>query len=854
MYLTICGFLCSALFLLKIGVLNTVYGTFQLCLVLQFTYFLFIIRGTKKMVDFLTSRTFASYTNYAPSTNQQNNSLASLATLKRYSQDQKYRKQLTREADANARDGLLFNVKESVPELRMTERRTFMGLCCQNCTFTSRESLVKKTTENLALINVLNHEVPFKSGFLSRTFSHVFQVSQLKRYAFPQVANLVLRDDRVKKAVERVAVQQLKDSDSTEDEFYQELIKKNQARAKKLVSDMRSTLSDFLLRFTSWILYKLLPCFMNSVVVHPGQVDMLKQASKTNLPLIFLPLHRSHLDYILLSFILLNNDIRSPLVAAGDNLRIPFFGSLLRGLGAFFIKRRIDPMMGRKDHVYKAVLHTYMNLCLRSGHNIECFLEGGRTRTGKPCMPKYGVLSVIVETFMDGTIEDALLVPVSLNYEKLIDGNFIKEQLGEPKKMETFGDALKGIWHVLNSSYGSMRVDFNQPFSLRELIKTFDQNNKISNPNVSARVLKSNPSTNSLYGTDVVSEEHKSLVENISKHVIYDCAQSTSVMSTNALAFLLLSKFRQGITLQKLVVAFEDLKKDLELSRRDVGFSGDAVDVINYAVELLGPALVKKEKLNGEDTIKPIAILPNVIELSYYSNSLVTHFALESVIALALSVAEIRLNTVSQDDLMENALELCSFFQYEFLFCKPCQNLEMVITSCIDDLIIRKEIFLPEAESNELVRRSRNIARQFEDDDEEEPFQKLYKINTSKEAMENVKYMAHILMPLIEAYAITGFTLETLVQRQLLESELVASVLKEMKEQLATGSLNYDESVAVDPVKNALKLYQKLGILECHQEGKLRLYYLKEAYDNSESVKLFYNKVNKYRTGNLLIQ
>lgn len=74
---------------------------------------------------------------------------------------------------------------------------------------------------------------------------------------------------------------------------------------------------------------------------------------------------------------------------------------------------------------------------------------------------------MIVETFMDGTIEDALLVPVSINYEKLIDGNFVKEQLGQPKKMETFGDAFKGIWHVLNSNYGMMRVDFNQPFSLR---------------------------------------------------------------------------------------------------------------------------------------------------------------------------------------------------------------------------------------------------------------------------------------------------------------------------------------------------------------------------------------------------
>lgn len=82
-------------------------------------------------------------------------------------------------------------------------------------------------------------------------------------------------------------------------------------------------------------------------------------------------------------------------------------------------------------------------------------------------MPKYGIFSVILETFLDGTIEDALLVPVSVNYEKLVDGNFVREQLGQPKEMETFGNAIRGIWKVLNSNYGMMRVDFNQPFSLR---------------------------------------------------------------------------------------------------------------------------------------------------------------------------------------------------------------------------------------------------------------------------------------------------------------------------------------------------------------------------------------------------
>ena len=79
-------------------------------------------------------------------------------------------------------------------------------------------------------------------------------------------------------------------------------------------------------RVMAWLLYKVLPCFLTKVLAHPAQIEMLKKASNTGLPLIFLPMHRSHLDYILISFILLNNNIRAPLVAAGENLRIPVFG------------------------------------------------------------------------------------------------------------------------------------------------------------------------------------------------------------------------------------------------------------------------------------------------------------------------------------------------------------------------------------------------------------------------------------------------------------------------------------------------------------------------------------------------
>lgn len=140
---------------------------------------------------------------------------------------------------------------------------------------------------------------------------------------------------------------------------------------------------------------------------------------------------------------------------------------LLSGLGAFYIKRRIDPIAGRKDVLYRAILHTYIMEVLRAGHNIEFFVEGGRTRTGKPCMPKGGILSVIIDAYMDGTIEDALLVPMSINYDRLVDGNFVREQMGQPKKLETFSSTIRAMWNTVMGNYGIIKIDICQPFSLK---------------------------------------------------------------------------------------------------------------------------------------------------------------------------------------------------------------------------------------------------------------------------------------------------------------------------------------------------------------------------------------------------
>ena len=132
----------------------------------------------------------------------------------------------------------------------------------------------------------------------------------------------VLNDERLKDAMNLVALEIVEDEGVTGEKA----IAQAEERAKTILLRMQSAISDTLLRITAWLLYKLLPRFIKSAIVQPTQIEMLKKANDSGLPLVFLPLHRSHLDYIMISFILLINDVRNPLIAAGDNLKIPFFG------------------------------------------------------------------------------------------------------------------------------------------------------------------------------------------------------------------------------------------------------------------------------------------------------------------------------------------------------------------------------------------------------------------------------------------------------------------------------------------------------------------------------------------------
>ncbi|XP_075152217.1 glycerol-3-phosphate acyltransferase mino isoform X2 [Haematobia irritans] len=716
-------------------------------------------------------------------------------------------------------------------------------------------------------------------------FPFIAQATRSKQYGFPQVTNMVQNDAVLQRAIKQAAEQifreqmiatdysnkdlnknnEGKESSSTDSvSNYQNILSKQESRAKTILKDMRSTLNNFLLALTSWILYKLLPCFLSGVVTHTQQIEMLKAASEKapGIPLIFLPLHRSHLDYIMVTFILYNNDIRSPLVAAGNNLQIPVFGELLRGLGAFFIKRKIDPIVGKKDILYRAVLHLYLQHALKLGHNVEFFIEGGRTRTGKPCLPKGGILSVIVNAFMDRSIPDALIVPVSVNYEKLVDGNFVREQKGEKKVPESFGKAISGIWKALNSNYGLMRIDFNEPYSIKELVQSYNKiakeegSTKIYKP--SARTLQHNQSTSSLYGTDVVCEEHRSLIDSISRQVVFDCAVATSVMSTNALAFLLLTRYRDGAADYEIAKGLDELRTALK-GRKDIGFSGDSLHIINYATDLLGEQLVSRHQgENGITTIQPKGTIESWIELAYYSNTLTPHFALQSIcmntfhklLPKADELGEKQEPGVSRKRLIDQALENCEVYRYEYILNKPTQILGNMLEITVDELIMQGFIKTAQTDNQidapmETIRMARAIASYIEsndldneDDDDVNDYVNVDQIDEPDiflvpESITQQKALCEVLAPFAQTYLIVAESLFILYKNSMLESEFIKFVMKELHSKVDNKQCPYPESISTDSVRNCLKVLEKWYVVDISNQSGLRLLALGTLYETS---------------------
>jgi glycerol-3-phosphate O-acyltransferase len=181
--------------------------------------------------------------------------------------------------------------------------------------------------------------------------------------------------------------------------------------------------------------------------------------------IVYLPCHRSHIDYLLLSFLIFRRGLTPPHIAAGINLNMPVVGPLLRRGGAFFLRRSF-----KGEPLYAAVFHEYLHLMISRGFPIEYFIEGGRSRGGRMLAPRTGILGMTVRSFLRDHGHPLFFVPVYIGYEKLLEGaTFVRELEGRPKRGESLWGLLRTV-RKLRHEFGQVHVNFGRPLNLAEFL------------------------------------------------------------------------------------------------------------------------------------------------------------------------------------------------------------------------------------------------------------------------------------------------------------------------------------------------------------------------------------------------
>ncbi|MBT8092880.1 MAG: glycerol-3-phosphate 1-O-acyltransferase PlsB [Gammaproteobacteria bacterium] len=258
--------------------------------------------------------------------------------------------------------------------------------------------------------------------------------------------NQVLRTPEVRRAI---------NAEAGDDFRMQELARR---KAEKYALEIAAHISyptiRVIERFLKWLWHRIYDG------IELNHIDRLHDVARDK-ELVYVPCHRSHFDYLLLSYIVYEEGLHLPHVAAGINLNMPVIGGILRRGGAFFLRRSF-----KGNRLYATVFDAYLNQILQKGHSIEYFVEGGRSRTGRLLEPRGGMLVMTINSYIKNPRRPIVFVPVYFGYEKLIEGDsFISELGGAEKKKESLGGLVRSI-KSLREHFGKVYVNIAEPIEL----------------------------------------------------------------------------------------------------------------------------------------------------------------------------------------------------------------------------------------------------------------------------------------------------------------------------------------------------------------------------------------------------
>jgi len=485
------------------------------------------------------------------------------------------------------------------------------------------------------------------------------RISRVLRVHFKRVRTTAIGPDRshrrtlVDRVIRSDAVQHAIAAKARRDEVSKE---KAELVARKYAREIAADYSYAFIRIADILLTWFWSRIYRGVAVH--HFSQFREAHAGH-EIVYVPCHRSHIDYMLLSYLLYHRGFVPPHIAAGVNLNMPLVGPLLRRGGAFFLRRSF-----RSQPLYAAVFNQYVTLILDRGVAMEYFIEGTRSRTGRLLPPRAGMLSITVRAFLRNPSKPVLFQPVYIGYERLAEGSsYISELSGQQKKPESLSD-FRNVINILRKNYGEVTVSFGEPIYLEQ---TLEQHN----PDWRDEKLEN--------GGKPPWLAH--VVDDLAQNIMVNINRSADINPINLLATALLASRKHALDeddLEKMIGVLKNVVRLTSYSDRVTITRMTPGQVIEYGLEL---GFVERQEHRLGNIIRTDAT--RAVLLTYFRNNTAHLLSISAWIACCFlntrRVRRSRLRTLSRT--------VYPFLQRELFLPWTGDELDSVVERCIDTLI-----------------------------------------------------------------------------------------------------------------------------------------------------------------------
>jgi glycerol-3-phosphate O-acyltransferase len=424
--------------------------------------------------------------------------------------------------------------------------------------------------------------------------------------------------------------------------------------AMKYLEEIASDYNEIFVEIWEKLLTWLWNNIYDGVVIDGEGIAKIRSVSK-KMPFVIIPCHRSHIDYLLLSYVFYKNNIQMPFVAAGTNMAFFPMGYVFRKSGAFFLRRTF-----RGNDLYAEVFSKYVKVLLKEGLPLEFFIEGGRSRTGKMVMPKYGLLSMIIQAFQEKACEDLAVIPVYIGYDRVIEEkDYLKELGGAPKEKEKATEMIKSS-KLLRRRYGRVYVNVGDPILMKSYLaqqeKPFEE---------------------------MTVAERQSLYRRIGYTIVRAINQVSVVTPFSLTSAGLLCYDRRGISLGELrdvlalfsdYLAFRQVSFAMTFSDREKAI-GEALNLFDQSGLISRMGAEEEEEEEVEEVVYSLED-DKRMNIEYYKNNILHYFLPVSFVATSI--------LASQDDLVpiNRVIDDYAFFKrlfrHEFIFDDQKRDLDEV--------------------------------------------------------------------------------------------------------------------------------------------------------------------------------